>query len=199
MKAGISTVVIAFFLLLVLMGCGGQKQLIKVVDKSNGKEGWVKSDKDYFEKDEKMHFRGVVTGMADLALAKREAKAEGVKNITEKVNVRVRTEFEQAVRGSNVDADALGRFVSDAVAWISDNLDIQGITPEKSYWEYIQETTSTGTKLYYNVWVLDLIPITDYERARNMAIRKLSDNYQKEQDKKAEEVAEEVKARLIAE
>jgi len=170
---------------------------VRVVETSDGKDAWVTSDKDYFEKDGRMYFRGVVTERQDLALAKREAKAEAVKNIAEKINVRVRTEFEAAARGSNVTAEGLSGFVEDAVAWVSENLNIQGISPEKTYWERAEKVTPEGLKYSYNVYVLCQIPITDYEKARSLALNALLRKYQQEGNKAAEEVAGQVKEKLL--
>lgn len=192
---------VATIALITILGCSATTEMgkIKVVEESGGREGWVKSDKDYFEKDERMYFRSLITDRQDLAYAKREAKGEAVKNITEKISIKVRTEFESAVRGTNVDPEGLSRFTADAVAWVSENLYIQGISPTKSYWQRVEKRTPEGYKYFYNVYVLCEIPIVDYEKARNMAIRKLLQKYRDEGNKQAEEAAEEVKQRLLQE
>lgn len=192
---------IALITLFFLIGCAARVEMgkMRVVEESSSKGEWVKSDKDYFEKEGKMYFRGMVTHRKDLAYAKREAKAEAIKNIAEKVNIRVRTEFEQATRGSNVDPEGLSLFTSDAVAWVSENLNIWGISPTRVYWQRVEKTTPEGLKYSYNVYVLCEIPIADYQKARNMAIKRLLQRYQSEGQRRAEEVAQEVKKRLLGE
>ena len=183
---------------LILVGCGTTGKM-KIVEESGSKGNWVKSDKDYFEKNNKMYFRAMVTDRKDLAHAKREAKAEAIKNIAEKVNIKVRTEFEEATRGSNVADEGLSLFTSDVVAWVSENLNIQGISPTGTYWQRVEELTREGYKYSYNVYILCEIPTTDYEKARSLAIKNLLRKYQDVGDKLAEQAAEEVKKRLLKE
>ena len=66
---------------LVLIGYEATVEIgkMKVVDESGSKEDWIKSDKDYFERDNKIYFRGMVTDRKDLAYDKLETRAEAIK------------------------------------------------------------------------------------------------------------------------
>jgi len=188
-----------FSLFLILFSCASGPEIgkMKVVEESSSKPGWVKSGKDFFEKKGDFYFRGVVTDRKDLAYAKREAKAEAIKNIAEKVNTRVRTEFNEATQGSNVSEEGLSIFTSDAISWVADNLNIQGISPSNVYWQRVEKATPEGYKYSYNVYVLCQIPKTDYEKARNMAIKVLLKKYSDAGQQNAKKAAEEVQSRLL--
>ncbi len=188
-----------FSVLFVLFSCASGPQIgkMKVVEESGSKPGWVKTDKDFFEKKGDFYFRGVVTDRKDLGYAKREAKAEAIKNIAEKVNTRVRTEFKEATQGSNVSDEGLSLFTSDAIAWVADNLNIQGIAPSNVYWQRVEKVTPEGVKYSYNVYVLCQIPKADYEKARNMAIKALLKKYANAGQQDAKKAATTVQKRLM--
>ena len=144
-----------------------------------------------------MYFRAIVADRRDLSFAKREAKAEAIKNIAEKINIRVRTEFEISTRGSNINSNNLSNFTSDVIAWMTDNLNIQGISPVETFWQKTEMKTHEGYEYSYNVYILTAIPISDYKNARKLAILNLMKKYQDQGMKEAEKIAEEVKKRLL--
>ena len=181
----------------ILLNCGGPASNLKIIEESSSKEDWVKSTEDYFEKDGKMYFKTMVMDRKDLSIALRQAKGEAVKNIAEKINIRVRTEFESATRGSNINSQELTNFTSDVVAWVSDNVNIQGFSTNKTYWQKIEITNLDQAEYLYNVYLLSEIPSTDYIRARNNAINDILKKYQDQGKNSAEKTAEEVKKRLL--
>ena len=63
---------------LVLIGCAARVEMgkMKVVNESGSKEDWVKSDKDYFERDNKIYLRAMVTDCKDLSYEKQETNTE---------------------------------------------------------------------------------------------------------------------------
>jgi len=184
---------------LLLVSCSSTSKLgkTKVVEESGSKPNWVKSDQDAFEEKEKLFFRGIITNRKDLAYAKREAKAEAVKNVAEMINIRVRTEFSEATQGSNVSEQGMSIFTSDVVSWIVDNLNIQGISPSKQYWQRVEKTTDLGFKYFYNVHVLCEIEKADYAKARDLAIKKILQKYTESSQKQVREAAEIVKDRVL--
>lgn len=170
---------------------------VKLVKTSGKKPDWVKSDKDFWIKKRIMYFRSVVTNRGDLAVAKREAKGECVKNVAEKINIRVRTEFKQATEGSNINPKTLSNFTSDAITWISENLNIQGLSNSKFYWEKFQKLTKEGVQYMYDVYILTEIPEDDYYKAREMALKSLLKRYETEQNENAKKTAEKIYQKLI--
>jgi|GEM_PF-6348601 hypothetical protein len=188
-----------FLLSLVVLSCASSSEMggLKVVEESSKKPDWVKSDREFFEKEDMFYFRGMVSDRYDLALAKREAKAEAVKNIAEKIAMRVRDEFRTATEGVNVSQEAISQFVSDAVSWITDNLNVFGLTPERVYWRKVRRMEQGEYKYTYDVFVLVSLPKQDYIRSRNMAIRQLMERYRKQGQEDARKTAEAVFQRLI--
>ena len=180
----------------ILIACAGSK-MFTIIETSGPKPGWVKKDVDYFEEDESYHFRGLITERQDLSLAKNEAESEAIEDIASGIEQIVGREFQSATTGSNVDPEALGYFVQHVVVLITKSVAVQGIKPDRSYWEYIEENTPMGPKRYYRYWTLTQIAATDYQKALNDAIKKKLEDYINEKNEKARLAAEEVKARLL--
>ena len=144
-----------------------------------------------------LYYSGGVTGKGNYELALRQAKGEAIKNITEGIQVKVRTEFSEATRGTNISEDDLGSFVEDALGMVTENLNIQGIIPKTQYYEKVEKTTATGVKYLWNCYMLLTIKNSDYLQARNLALNGLVDKAKRERDKKAEEAATLLMERLI--
>ncbi|HLD30356.1 MAG TPA: hypothetical protein VJC03_08430 [bacterium] len=187
---------IAFFSALlmgiILVGCAGTKAPMvgqqKVVERS-AKETpeWVMVP--FFEDKEMMYFAGTVKGVADYAVGLRQAKAEAVKNIAESIQSKVRTEFTETTRGANIDPGDLGKFVQDAIAMVTENVNIQGMLPAENYYEKVEEATEYGVKYFYNCHTLYQLPVKDYRLARSRALDGMAQKYKEENNKKAEEAA----------
>jgi len=171
------------------ISCASRIGEMKIVEESGSKPGWVKSDQEYYERNNIMHFRGQVNDRDDLQLGKREAKAAAIQNISEKINILVSTEFAAATKGSNVDSEGLNSVVQDGVAWISNKLNIQGISADRVYWQKLQKITRDGVTYIYNIYSLAQIPVGDYNEAKKMALRALREQYLKEGKREAEEIA----------
>ena len=184
--------------LILLLACAGPRKIgeTRVVEESSSKPWWVKKEKVYFEKKGILYFKGIAFDRKDLALGLREAKAEAIKNVAEKIAIRVRDEFKKAVEGVNVPEGALSQFVSDAVSWVTDNLDIQGLALEESYWQRVEKTEPQGVSYFYNVYGLVSIPESDYIQSRNRAIQRLMERYSRSGQEEAKRTAEEVWKRL---
>ncbi len=183
---------LVFALGLILSGCGGApKKAVgqeKVIEKSADKKpDWITVPQ--FEQDKKLFFSGGVTGRASYSLGLRQAKAESIKNVAEGIQVRVRTEFTSAIRGSNVSEEDLGEFVQDSIAMVTENLKIQGLTPEENYYEKIERITTTGVEYKYNCYSLIALKVEDYNLARDIALNGMKKKAKKEANKKAEETA----------
>ena len=187
--------------MVLILGCASSLKIgeTKLVETSNNKEDWVKEDKDFYIKEGIMYFRSMITNRKDLAFAKREAKAEAVKNIAEEINIRVRGEFDQAAKGTNVDEKGLSQFSSDAVSWITENLNIQGLSPSNSYWEKYKKRINLGYDYYYDVYVLVRMSEGDYYENRKRAIEELAKRYREQNNKAAQDVLEQLKDRLLKE
>jgi len=194
--------VISFLLaVLVFIGCAGPQKIRvtgeeKIVERSAKKRPeWIL--KPYYEKGNMLYYSGGVTGKGNYELALRQAKGEAIKNITEGIQVKVRTEFSEATRGTNISEDDLGSFVEDALGMVTENLNIQGIIPKTQYYEKVEKTTATGVKYLWNCYMLLTIEKSDYLQARNLALNGLVDKAKRERDKKAEEAATLLMERLI--
>ena len=190
----------------ILIGCGASKAARKnvsfievhkpVIVEKTGKDNrpdWT-SEKPFFENEDGLHFSGGYMGGADYSLTLRLAKAEATKNLLESVQIKVRSEFSNAIHGQNrVDSD-LGRYVTDAVAWTVDNLRIGGIKQNQIYYEQIFDPISQSFK--YNSWVQLRISTVDYVKAKTDAAQSMLNKAIQENDEEAKDKALELLEKL---
>jgi hypothetical protein len=191
--------------LIVAFGCGGNKFVRQnqamaelnrpvVVEKTGATQRpeWT-NQITFYEDEHGFHFTGGVMGGSDYALTLRLAKSEATKNLLESVEVKVRSEFSSVMHG-NYAHDDIGRYVTDAVAWTVDNLQVGGIRQRNIYYE---QTFDAGTHhVRYNAWVNLEISRTDYIKAKTSAAEKLLKKAIREQDTEAKEKALELLERL---
>ena len=207
MKATMSVFLAVFIAMPFLgIGCSGGKavkeketmarfQMPLVVEKS-GKDKrpeWT-SQKPFSEDDGSLYFTGGYMGGADYALTLRLAKAEATKNLLESVEIKARAEFSSAMHGQNRTEQDIGRYVTDAVAWMVENLRVRGIKQNQIYYEQVFDPMSYG--LRYNFWVQVGISKADYAKAKVDAAQRLLDKAMRDNDVEAKEKAMELLDKL---
>lgn len=182
---------------LVLIGCAGKHQEIfreEVMDTSSdsSKPSWVfktfKDTKDGYE------FSGGVINISDYSLGVSEARAEAIKNGIISIQIKVGTEFTKFAEGSNMAPDAIGKWVSDGIAFLSDSLYVSGIKQKEIYYEKV--LYNTEYKPHYDIWALCSISSADYLKAKIDAAQRLVNKYQQEKNEEAKKKAEELLDRL---
>lgn len=192
--------------ILLASGCGSrkalkQKQLLAdnfkpVIMTKTGKDNrpeWT-SEKPFVEDTKGLRFTGGHIGGADYALTLRLAKSEATKNLLESIQIKARGEFSSAMQGENrTDAD-IGRHVTDAVAWVVHNLQIEGIKQCEIYYEQILDPVSQQPK--FNAWVQLQISKQDYVKAKIDAVQRLLERAVGENDTEAKEKALELLEKL---
>jgi hypothetical protein len=159
----------------------------------DGRPEWI-SEKPYFEDVNGYQFTGGIVGGTDFGLTMRLAKAEATKNLLESIQVKASGEFSSAVQGQNQTDSDLGRYATDAVAWIIDNLSIGGIQQKQIYYERIFDPASQSVK--YNIWVQLEIGRSDYQKAKIDAAERLLNRAVLEKDQEAKKKAEELLDKL---
>ena len=185
-------------LTLLSIGCGSSRPAIgteTIVEKSaSSKPDWVLMNRD---SDDMLFFSGSVTGVYDQSLGFRQARADAIAKAVEGIKVRARTEFTQATQGVNVSSSKIGRFVSDAVSFTADNVNLSGVQSAERYYEKIERVKSNGVEYSYNCYVLLQIPVESYKSATDMALNKISAEAQSANDTEAQSLAEDVRNRLF--
>lgn len=185
-------------LTLLSIGCGSSRPAIgteTIVEKSaSSKPDWVLMNRD---SDDMLFFSGSVTGVYDQSLGFRQARADAIAKAVEGIKVRARTEFTQATQGVNVSSSKIGRFVSDAVSFTADNVNLSGVQSAERYYEKIERVKSNGVEYSYNCYVLLQIPVESYKNATDMALNKISAEAQSANDTEAQSLAEDVRNRLF--
>lgn len=184
-----------------LIGCSSAPNLSTlgkqtVVTTSGSREDWVTSDQNYWVDEMYMNFRVQITNQYDIAAGRRNSKAEAVKYIAEMINQRIRTDYYSSSSGNNQSEEQLGRDVQDLITWTTDNLEISGISPDRTYWEKVETNTSEGVKYSYDIHELYKIKSEDYRKAIVKASELAMEKAQKAKDLEAQKRAEKFQKKL---
>jgi len=143
-----------------------------------------------------LSFSGGVEGQADYSLALRKARAEVIKNIIEGIQGKVQKEFSEAIKGLSISEGELSEFLTDTVGIIMDTYQMHGIKPKEIYYEKVERPTAEGAEYFHNCYKLVEISEGEYIEWRNAALESLRDKARAENDKKAEEIANELLKKL---
>lgn len=191
-------------LLLILPACASKNNqpqppqpaatsAMPAVEKPSPRPAWV--DGDSFSEDDKgIHMVGAFMGSADYNMTIRLAKAEAMKNLLESVEVKARGEFSSAMHGGNRQTNDIGRYVTDTVGWVVENLRVRGVRQRQVYVEQVIVPGYPVTK--YNAWVRVEISKADYEHAKLDATNRFLAKAVCENDAEAKEKAEQVLMQL---
>ena len=148
----------------------------------------------FFEDGKCLYFTGGYLGGADYVLTLRLAKSEAIKSLLESIELKARVEFSTVLHGLNADKGDLGRYVTDAVGWIIDNLKVRGIRQNLMYYEQVKNPESDG--LQYNAWVQLAISKEDYRQARLTAAKNIVTKTERKEDNEAKAKALELLEKL---
>lgn len=179
---------ILFLLLAVTFySCSSTKNIgyKELIEKSGSKENWVERSDMYWEEDENLYFKGLITYAAKIEVALRQGKVELVKSISEKISITANSELSSAFAGTNLKKNEVDQYIEDVINWTTENLQISGITPAKSYWQKYEVTEPYGVSYNYDVYVLGFISKRDY----NYAYQKALENLEKSDNNYASNVA----------
>ena len=193
-------------ILFVMCGCGGSKALKETRNLAQNYEAYVMtrtgennrpdwtSEKVFIEDDAGLRFTGGYIGGADYTVTLRLAKSEATKNLLESIEIKTRGEFGSAMHGENRNEEDIGRYVTDAVAWMVENLRIRGIRQKEIYYEQVLDPLSQEVR--FNAWVQVQIQKQDYMKAKVDAARRLVKRTIQENDDEAREKALELLEKL---
>ncbi len=156
------------------------------VEKPSPRPAWVDGDS-FSEDDRGLYMVAAFMGGADYNMTIRLAKAEAMKNLLESVEVKARGEFSSAMHGGNRQTNDVGRYVTDTVGWVVENLRVRGVRQRQVYVEHVAVPGYQATK--YNAWVRVEISKADYEQAKLDAANRLLAKAVRENDAEAKEKA----------
>lgn len=205
-----SAVLTIFFTALLFYGCGTSKavkqarqtaleayEIQKPVQVRTSNEDkrpkWTKQT--VFEDDSGMlYFSGGFLNGADYPVTVRCANAEALKVAVQSISQFIRSEFTQFVKGSNLPANPIDRYVEDGIATFTGSLHMQGVRQKEIYYEEVF-SPSVMTPAY-NVWVQLEISKSDYLFAKSEVLRHLRERFSKEGHREAKERAEKLLEKL---
>lgn len=175
---------------LFFIGCGSNPPAIgerNKIDVSGSQPNWVKKMQDSWEDKENMYFRVMLTDQADLSMGMEALKAKGIREVAEKVSMRISTDLGYTERGSSSAGGTASRFLNAATAAQTNQLELSGFKTEESYWERYAVNTHNGISYVYDIYRNFSIKKSDYVQAKAMVLAKAQELANREQEKKAEE------------
>lgn len=140
---------------------------------SGPRPAWVQNARDGWEEKGEFRFRGRVENADDVALGLREAEAEAVKLVAERLRMTVRTEFSAYARRVGMSGAATTKFVSDGVAWVSRDIEVSGVHPVESWYRAVYREGYTAPA--YECHRLVAISKGDYQAARQAVLRRIAE------------------------
>jgi len=166
----------------------GFKEELLETSTDSDRPAWV--SKTFKEFKNGFEFSGGVTDISDYALGVSEARSEAIKNGVVSLQIKVRSEFTRFIEGSNMPPDAVGKWVGDGIAYLSESLYVSGIQQREVYYE--KAKSNIEYRPHYNIWVLCSISAEDYLTAKIDAAQRLVNKYQQESNQEARQKAEEL-------
>ena len=186
-------IIAVLIVITLIVSCGGPAKKVPGQMTSIGTSGdrpnWLNDSKDFWKDGQTFYFRSSVSNQFDLAQGKRNAKAEVVKQVAEMVKQRVRTDYYNSVKGSNIDENTLGRDVADLVAWTTDNLELSGLTPDEVFWEKFEKYDYDRLNYVYEITVVYSLLESKYLEAVRRSVSTMEEQARQQNNKAAEERA----------
>lgn len=185
---------IVLALLALLVGCSsapmvGERRLDVT---SNSKPSWVNSkydmwdDEKIFGKDPNLHFKVLVPGQYDLNMGMEVAKAMVVKEISEKIYMRISTELGVSMVGNSSRENASGKYIKSAVAGEAVQVELMGFGAVETYWERYVEYKYGGVTYNYDIYRKFVLSKDDYAQAKQRILDGAMLLAREEKDRKAE-------------
>ena len=179
---------------LVLLNCASAPKVGERVlkDVSTSKPSWVNGKDDSWDdekllgKDPNLHFKILVLNQYDLNMGLEVAKALAVKEISERIYMKVSTELGVSMLGNSSRENASGKYLKSAVASESERVEIMGLSSAQTYWERYVETKYGGVTYNYDIYRKFDISKDDYNMAKQRILDKALGLAQSVNDKKAE-------------
>lgn len=185
---------------LLLIGCGSTKPGTvsdEPVKTSGSKPSWVKGDKTYWVDDERMHFRVVVDNESDLSFAQRGLDGQAYSALINAVKVRAGMEYDEAVKGAKYATNSIGQVRQSVVNALGD-VKFSDMIKSNEYWEqYQKDEGAKGVSYFYTLWGVYSISDKEFARAKEQAWTKANENAERQQDKEAQKILDEAKARFL--
>jgi hypothetical protein len=190
-------VIVSIASLTGLTGCGKKTGTpagkTKIVERSHrNRPSWT--SKITTEDRTNYYYSGMASGR-DYALSVRLAKAEGVKNMVEAIESKVRTEFTSVTTEIAKDAQ-VARFIEDGISMLSENVRVRGLTYNEVYYEKSEKALKDAVEYYYDVWARISIKKEDYVEARKEVVERMIREAQLKNSQVLMETAKTLKERL---
>lgn len=178
---------------ILYIGCGSNPQAVGrriKIDDSGAQPSWVKKMQDSWEDKDNMYFRVMLTDQGDLSMGMEALKAKGIREIAEKVSMKISTDLGYTERGSSSQAGAASRFLNAAMAAQTEQLELSGFKTEESYWERFSVNTHEGVTYVYDIYRDFSIKKSDYIAAKAGIVERARGLASAAQDRKAEEAVD---------
>lgn len=191
-----------FMLLLcvfILPMCAANKKVVgsqTLIEKSGDKPDWLTEIPD--NKKGMMYFRGLKTNAATLDGGINDARQHAFQQIAEFINVEVNVDYERArvEYGIPKDDKDIGSVVRDTVISLAREV-VKGAREKQSYWERYEETTPTGVRAFYNIYMLVQLSEDDLKRTAEQVIEREKEKAREVKNKKAEDFLDKMRKEIM--
>lgn len=164
------------------------------VRQSGRQPGWVQDARDWWDEKGEFRFRGRVENADDMALGLREAEAEAVKMVAERLRMTVRTEFSAYAKRVGMSGAATTKLVSDGVAWVGKDIGISGVHPVESWYRVVYREGYSAP--VYECQRLVAITRGDFEAARQAVLQQIAEAAGATGNRELEEAAREMREKV---
>lgn len=178
----------------ILVGCSSAPMVgeRRLENTSSSKPSWVNSKYDTWDddkligKDPNLHFKVLVPGQYDLNMGMEVAKALVVKEVAEKIYMRISTELGVSMVGNSSRENAAGKYIKSAVAGEAVKVELMGFGSAETYWERYVEYKYGGVTYNYDVYRRFVLSKEDYAQAKQRVLDGAMLLARDEKDRKAE-------------
>lgn len=175
---------------LVILNCGSSRPEIGERSKigDSGKQpAWVRDSKDGWEKDNQILFRSLMLDQSDLSMGMEATKAKSIKEIAEKVSLKISSDLAFAEEGNSGKNGYASKYLISAVVAQTEQLKLSGFEPDETYWERYAVAKPEGMDYVYDIYRTFKLNKAAYQDAKDGVLSKGRALAQSAQDAKAVE------------
>ncbi len=191
--------IILIMAVLILPMCAGTKKVVgsqTLIEKSGDRPDWLTEIPE--NKKGMMYFRGIKTNAATIDGGINDARQHAYQQIAEFINTEVNVDYERArvEYGIPKDDKDIGSVVRDAIISLAREV-VKGAREKQSYWEKYEETTPTGVRTFYNIYMLVQLSEEDLKRTAERVIEQEKEKAREKKNKKAEDFLDNMRKEIM--
>lgn len=142
----------------------------KLVKACCSKPDWASDSKTFEQEGNYLYFETTLPDRQSLDFAQEEADATIKNEIATSLSSKIRANFTEAAKGSNITGEILKRLIESAKQVVTKDVSVVGVKITDFYWEKYIKKTDMGMEQYYDVYARGSIPSNIYRTLYKNAI-----------------------------